>query len=752
MPNPTRTLLTSLAALCACTGGSLSAATPEATAPPFPGWQEMHVLKLEDQAARFTVGDADGDGDDEIMVANFRQSRVDIYRWVAPDERESVAQADHDDPAAINHLPAPRAIAVDEIAVERLPQHALAATVPGHGPGVLVVAEQGHLFGFVRDDEGVWQQRYHRRLLWSPPLGNVTPRLLTTAAGTEILIACANGVQRLLLEPEAEPRWLEPRDPEGRQWWWVADLDGDGAEDLIEFIGGRGNALRWRRNHSGNFDAGTQITDQPIRTAGVVRRPTGPAAVMVLPGHNQSEMRRYALARGEESRFGRREQLSLSEANARAARTGVQLDENRALLLFDREQPRMLSYTLTDDGWQDAASYPCIDDVVAAITVARQPGTVLLRSAASGEIHRSRWTGERMSFPEVWTFSEATEERTLLALDRVGETCWWVQRVGEDLLLHRWTGAEEEPVITAFTGAGNKVEQALWIGGDRLLVRDKFAAGARILAYGDEGIEERPFPRQQVSFDSLRLYPGDDGAVRVARLANGVLQWLDDELRVEDQVMLDDRQLADYVVLDSGEGWALQLGGGWIHRMEAEPGDVQRAVESVELPGGERLAADPVLGLLLQGNQATTRLSRGRPWELELVDRADVEDRAGASAGEDAEMSRLFVADFTPHPGEEVLVTDDANHRLDLYRLDDTELVPLLDWQVYDDRRYPYGGNARRSRNDPQPRWVAPADLDGDDHRDLVMLCHDRMLVYLGRRHPDKVVRQASQATEEDNR
>ncbi|MFW5698408.1 MAG: hypothetical protein ACOCYN_01005, partial [Planctomycetota bacterium] len=486
--------------------------------------------------------------------------------------------------------------------------------------------------------------------------------------------------------------------------------------------------------------------------AGAPGEASGPAAVMALPGHNQSEMRRYTLARGEESRFGRREQLSLSRANARAARTGVRLGEQRALLLFDREQPRMLSYTLTDDGWQDAASYPCIDDVVAAITVARRPGTVLLRSAASGEIHRSRWTGERMSFPEVWAFSDTAEERTLLTLDHVGETSWWIQRSGEDLLLHRWTGEDEQPVITAFTAAGSKVEQALWIGGDRLLVRDKFAAGARILERGDDGIDERPFPRQSVSFDSLRLHPGPDGGVRVARLAGGVLQWLDDDLRVADQVMLDDRQLTDYVVLDSGEGWALQLGGGWIHRMAADPGGVQRPVESVELPGGERLAADPVLGLLLQAEQATTRLSPGRPWELELVDRVDIEDRSGASVGEDAEWSRLFVADFTADPGEEVLVTDDANHRLDLYRLDDTELVPLLDWQVYDDRRYPYGGNARSSRNDPQPRWVAPADFDGDAHRDLVLLCHDRMLVYLGRRHPDEAVQQASNATEEDNR
>ena len=61
------------------------------------------------------------------------------------------------------------------------------------------------------------------------------------------------------------------------------------------------------------------------------------------------------------------------------------------------------------------------------------------------------------------------------------------------------------------------------------------------------------------------------------------------------------------------------------------------------------------------------------------------------------------------------LVLFDANHKL----------VPANRWQVFEERTF------RNRRSDlPEPREAVVADVTGDGKNDLIVLVHDRILVY----------------------
>jgi hypothetical protein len=61
------------------------------------------------------------------------------------------------------------------------------------------------------------------------------------------------------------------------------------------------------------------------------------------------------------------------------------------------------------------------------------------------------------------------------------------------------------------------------------------------------------------------------------------------------------------------------------------------------------------------------------------------------------------------------LVMFDANHKL----------VPANRWQVFEERTF------RGRRGDfPEPHEAAVADVTGDGKNDLIILVHDRILVY----------------------
>jgi hypothetical protein len=140
---------------------------------------------------------------------------------------------------------------------------------------------------------------------------------------------------------------------------------------------------------------------------------------------------------------------------------------------------------------------------------------------------------------------------------------------------------------------------------------------------------------------------------------------------------------------------------------------------------------DPLLGLVLINADRIIRLAEGEPLELQLLETIDSTIGRPGVAPSDTAIHRVRCVDITGDGADEVLLIDDQRHRITALERNGDQLQPLLSWPVFEDSAYPYGMGDQMPQQ--QPRLIVPANLDGDEHRDLVMLCHDRMLLYLGR-------------------
>ncbi len=753
--NPRRAVAVRL--LAGAVMASALAAPTHADPAAFGGWQAMRVVLQDGSPSRLRVSDLDGDGRDTLLVVNTRLARLEAYRWRPPEQREAPPASDPDRP---NELPMAPEFERQEVPLDQLPQDAIAADLDGDGRAELLVlvSSPNRLLRLARDGA---DDRWQKQEQWDLPSGSYgeSSRLLrlwrpTAGAGPRAMIDFADGIATLELEPGAQPAWLEPRDRTAQRGWWLSDTDGDADADLIVWSGESGRTVQWWEAADGRLLPPQVLHDRPADGVLVRATASGADELWLLGGVQSGMLRRYRMSVGERSELGRREALVLP-AGEGAAWCGMRLGERRVLVTADKDQPRLLVYELTETGWRVGEDYPVLAETQRLVAPAAEPGLLLIGLKDAGELYASRWDGERFTFPRVWApdgagadaagagggdgeevadvkTADDDGDRRIVGLGEAGPTAWWAQRVGADLRLYTWSAGEAQPTRIDFKDAGEKIERAEWLGDHRLLVHEQYARNPKLLTRGEDGaarLDESAHVRK-LKLEQVRLIE-TEGSLRVARIADGVLQWLDATMQPSDQVMLTEgRRLVSYVPIEGGAAWALEQGGAFAHRLEPDEAGIPRVTRSVKLPGGSALQRDRVLGLMLVQHHGVIRLSEGRSPQLELIQSMD--GRLGRpEAPRDATIHRALAADVTGDGADELLLADDKRHELTLLDEDGEELVPRLSWVVFEDRAYPYGYSSETTVS--EPRVVVGCDLDGDDHRDLAMLCHDRLLIYLGR-------------------
>jgi hypothetical protein len=93
----------------------------------------------------------------------------------------------------------------------------------------------------------------------------------------------------------------------------------------------------------------------------------------------------------------------------------------------------------------------------------------------------------------------------------------------------------------------------------------------------------------------------------------------------------------------------------------------------------------------------------------------------------------LFAVAADGATGDAFIVTDDQRHRLNLFKRGAEQTEPLASWQVFEDNAYPYG-MPQRENEQREPRVIMSVLFDNDQTPDLLLLCHDRLLLYLSQR------------------
>ncbi|MCI0650622.1 MAG: VCBS repeat-containing protein [Planctomycetes bacterium] len=695
------------------------------------GWQGMRVMQQDGNPGRFLVADVDRDGRDEIIVINTRHSRLDLYRWMPPGARRDPLPADPERP---NELPLAPEWTRTELALEDLPVDVELIDLDGDGTREWLVmsSSANKLISYCLTD----QDKLSKITSWDLQPGTPAGRELLLVrrmkkGGFEALASYEQGIQVVPLAAGARATWLLPREFRTRNAFGLIDFDGDGDEDLIEWSPVAKQTVRWYPCTDGALQPAQVLYDKPVQRFQVLPVSGKQAEVLLLAGTQEQALQRFALGRGDESAVGRQQAVPFAGGGKATPWTGMVLGDNRCLVAVDPAQPRLRAQALGQEGWLAEDYFPSISGVRALAAPFGAPGTLLLWAKDAADLHVSDWEAGRLTYPRTLPRSESVADRKILALDAVGTTVWWAQKVADDVDLYVWDQRDKEAASTRFAGAGAKAERVQWCGGTRIMVQQTYSQGAKLAAIdGDKTTIAEPPHLAKIDFNEYRLF--DRGGERaLARLTDGVVQWLNDNLEPVDQVMLPDGQrIAGFVPLPDRAAYALEQGGAFLHKMKADDAGILRVTESYKLSGGTAITRDEALGLIVSDTERLTQLSHGRRWELRLLD--SIDSRVGRPSGvKESTIHRVFVSELTGDDQEDVLICDDRRHQLSLLARTEEGLKSVFTWPVFEDLRYPYGDEA--SELVPEPRAVAGLDADGDGQRDMAMLCHDRVLVYLAK-------------------
>ena len=160
---------------------------------------------------------------------------------------------------------------------------------------------------------------------------------------------------------------------------------------------------------------------------------------------------------------------------------------------------------------------------------------------------------------------------------------------------------------------------------------------------------------------------------------------------------------------------------------ERDKAGVWQVVRNVELPVSDFNALQTVMVggtntqsvVFLGQNHVAWMPLAGDTWTLEDLDGYD-------TPIQDGYLNDVVAGDLNDDGRKELIFLETAKNYLDIVQFDkDHKLVPVERWQVFEQHTF-------RSRDNaiPEPREAAVADVTGDKRNDLIVVVHDRILVY----------------------
>lgn len=160
---------------------------------------------------------------------------------------------------------------------------------------------------------------------------------------------------------------------------------------------------------------------------------------------------------------------------------------------------------------------------------------------------------------------------------------------------------------------------------------------------------------------------------------------------------------------------------------ERDKAGVWRVIHNLSLPISDFTSLQPVAlngsvpnaVALLGVNVAALLPLDGPVWELKELDGYETPIK-------DGHLNDVISGDLDNDGRKDLVFLETARNYLDLVMFDSHhKLVPANRWQVFEERSY------RGRRSDlPEPREAVVADFTGDGKNDLVVLVHDRILLY----------------------
>jgi len=741
------------------------------------GFSGPEIYPLDPQIESLHVADIDGDGLNDIIIANNSRSKINIlYNQTGKTNRTQNAQqiAGSD----INELPPDARFRIESIASEKRISGLVVADLNGDGrPDIAYYGEPKELV--VQYNEGTNGWSAPKR--WPIDDGQLSENALTTGdlngdGLTDLVLLADNYIYFLPQKPDhtlGEPQKI-PFSGSVKAVQ-VLDVDGDGLSDLLLVNWEDRNPFRFRLQKKGG-ELGPEIyfPMPPIRSYWADNLETNSKTEVITIAQNsgRAEISTFTHKPAEplsgNLRQGQLQVLPLNKTE-KARRGMLWADVNGDglpdLLVAEPESGQISIYFQQKDGSLSSANtFPTL----AGIT----------------DLAVADWDGDGK--PEIFMLSQSDQERqigvshlddkerlpfpTLIPMDgsplamAVGSL-----KPGTPPVLAVIVDKDGKRSLVTRTADGKSKSQKL---------DDSFKSNPTSIAFHDvdqDGLADLVvlIPYEKVKI--LRQVPGKDFEEIDIAAPGGTIEqpWmtsLDVDGDGKPELVLPQRNFLRAVVLQADNalqsstnrnGWTFKVkeqinGSGSDSRIvgaaalsngtnatpslfmldathkqltlcERDDKGVWQVVRNLDLPVSEFNSLGPVafggttpnavgfFGL----NTAAWLPLHGDVWELTELDGYETPIK-------DGHLGDVTSGDLNNDGRKDLVFLETAKNYLDLVLFTaDHKLVPANRWQVFEERTF------RNRRSDlPEPREAVVADVTGDGKNDLIVLVHDRILVY----------------------
>jgi hypothetical protein len=157
---------------------------------------------------------------------------------------------------------------------------------------------------------------------------------------------------------------------------------------------------------------------------------------------------------------------------------------------------------------------------------------------------------------------------------------------------------------------------------------------------------------------------------------------------------------------------------------ERDTNSVWKVVRNIPLPFTEFSALQPIalgkgksIGYLGLNAVGWTALD-GDAWSISELDGYETPIK-------DAQLHDVIAGDLNGDGRKDLVFLETAKNYLDIVKFDESlKLIPATRWQVFEQR------TTRGRQLEAEPREAIIADVTGDGKNDLIVIVHDRILVY----------------------
>ena len=740
------------------------------------GFTAHESYPIDDQISLLHVADVDGDGLNDIIVANNRRSKINLLINLTGRTNRAVQPPRK---LEINELPPDARFRIDSIPVaERIAAMAVADLNGDGRPDIVFYGDAKDLTVLYNQGTNGWSDPK----TWHIEDGRMDPNALVTGdlngdGRTDVVLLGDNGslyflpqqADHTLGEPEKIPYSGAPNAVQ------ITDVNGDGKDDLLLVDWDSPTPFRFRLQ-IGEGQLGPEIyfKTQPIRSycADHLENNSNLYVVTLAQNSGRAEVsqftRKPAEALSGAFRRGQFQVLPLQKTDA-AQRGELWADVNGDglpdLLVAEPESGQLSVYLQKPDGSLAAPKkFPCL--------------------AGVSQIAVADWNGD--GHPEIFLLSHDENAVGVTQFDKNGRLPFptLIPLDGKPLVMAAGPlKPDAKPVLAVIVDKGGQRSLITRTADGKTKTQklgDSFKSNPTALAIQDvnqDGLADLvvliPYEKIKVliqkrggDFDEEDVDP-PGGALDQPWLASadvdgdgrpelllpqknfvravvleqetktpGSTNQPDWVFRVKDQIngaAGDSRIVGATAVANPGRKagvpslFLLDAEHKQLTLCERDAAGVWQVVRNVELPVSDfsglhsvKLGGGNIQSVAFSGQNAVAWLSlAGDVWDFTTLDGYDTPVKDGY-------LNDVVAGDLTGSGRKNLVFMETAKNYLDLVSFNSQhKLVPGDRWQVFEQHTFRGAANAL-----PEPREAAVADVTGDKKNDLIVLVHDRILVY----------------------